>query len=259
MLTSCSWHLLLSLFCSVLVIQTRCHDPKTYIVCMGEHPKGMKVTKKHHMSLVQRVLGNGRWLSSIKSASEACFTPTTRISMDLRKTHKLRATRSWDFIGFAQQVKGTSMESDITVGVIDSGIWPDCDSFKPSTTKDSIHRPGNGEDLVKTSLAIAQRVYFGQAQALQEGEYYLLILLCTKFVGHLVVNDADVLAAFDEAISDDVDILSVSLGSHTLIYRDLFQDTFAIGAFHAMKKGSPTSIAANNLGPGLSTMTSFAP
>jgi hypothetical protein len=42
---------------------------------------------------------------------------------------KLHTTRSWDFLGFSQQVPRRPIESDIIIGVLDSGIWPESDSF----------------------------------------------------------------------------------------------------------------------------------
>ncbi|MBA0625493.1 hypothetical protein Godav_010683, partial [Gossypium davidsonii] len=46
--------------------------------------------------------------------------------------------------------------------------------------------------------------------------------------------DADIMAAFDAAISDGVDVLSVSLGGEPA---EFFEDGIAIGSFHAVKKG----------------------
>ena len=45
------------------------------------------------------------------------------------KKRQLHTTRSWDFIGFSQQVQRATTESDVIVGVLDSGIWPESDSF----------------------------------------------------------------------------------------------------------------------------------
>lgn len=68
--------------------------------------------------------------------------------------------------------------------------------------------------------------------------------------------DADVLAAFDDAIADGVDIISASLGFSP---RDYFEDSIAIGSFHAMKMGILTSNAAGNEGPTLATINNVSP
>ena len=69
-------------------------------------------------------------------------------------------------------------------------------------------------------------------------------------------QDADILAAFDDAIADGVDIISVSLGSSA---KDYFQNAIAIGAFHAMRKGILTSTSAGNGGPDPLSLTNFSP
>ena len=51
------------------------------------------------------------------------------VSVFPSEKQELHTTRSWDFIGFPQQVKRSTLESDIIIGVIDSGIWPESASF----------------------------------------------------------------------------------------------------------------------------------
>ncbi|KAL3641005.1 hypothetical protein CASFOL_015973 [Castilleja foliolosa] len=65
-----------------------------------------------------------------------------------------------------------------------------------------------------------------------------------------------VLKAFDDAIADGVDVLSVSLGA---VYDDLFDDPVAIGAFHAVEKGITVVCSAGNNGPSPRTLKNFVP
>ena len=68
--------------------------------------------------------------------------------------------------------------------------------------------------------------------------------------------EADILAAFDDAIADGVDVISISLGSSA---KDYFKSAIAIGAFHAVRKGILTSTSAGNRGPDLMSLTNFSP
>ena len=67
---------------------------------------------------------------------------------------------------------------------------------------------------------------------------------------------ADIFAAFDAAISDGVDVLSLSLGGNAV---EFSQDEISIGAFHADKYGIVVVCSAGNSGPTPGTVTNVAP
>ncbi|KAL5577743.1 hypothetical protein UlMin_019442 [Ulmus minor] len=68
--------------------------------------------------------------------------------------------------------------------------------------------------------------------------------------------DADILAAFDAAISDGVHVLSVSLGGEP---SEFFQDGISIGAFHAVNNGIVVVSSAGNSGPSPGTVSNVSP
>ncbi|KAK7394584.1 hypothetical protein VNO78_15116 [Psophocarpus tetragonolobus] len=71
---------------------------------------------------------------------------------------------------------------------------------------------------------------------------------------------ADVLAAIDQAISDGVDVISVSVGGRTsLSAEEIFTDEVSIGAFHALAKNILVVASAGNDGPTPATVINVAP
>uniref|UniRef100_A0A1S3ZCN9 Subtilisin-like protease SBT5.6 n=1 Tax=Nicotiana tabacum TaxID=4097 RepID=A0A1S3ZCN9_TOBAC len=75
--------------------------------------------------------------------------------------------------------------------------------------------------------------------------------------GNTCLTD-DIIAAFDDAIADGVDVLSVSFGSQprTTYYT---QNGIAIGSLHALKRNIVVACSAGNDGPTPSTVGNVAP
>lgn len=68
--------------------------------------------------------------------------------------------------------------------------------------------------------------------------------------------DADILAGFEAAMSDGVDVISVSLGAKS---SNLLADSIAIGSFHAVANGIVVVASAGNSGPYFGTVSNTAP
>ncbi|KAK1402667.1 Subtilisin-like protease [Heracleum sosnowskyi] len=71
-------------------------------------------------------------------------------------------------------------------------------------------------------------------------------------------SSADLLAAFDDAIFDGVDLLSVSIGSPPPL-SSYVDDLLAMGSFHAVARGIPVICSSGNSGPYSQTVTNTAP
>lgn len=68
-----------------------------------------------------------------------------------------------------------------------------------------------------------------------------------------------ILAGFDDAVKDGVDIVSISIGSDSSNQADFVKDPIAIGAFHATNKGILVVSSAGNEGPDSQTVVNSAP
>ena len=81
--------------------------------------------------------------------------------------------------------------------------------------------------------------------------------VCWPPVGGGGCYDADILAGFEAAISDGVDVLSVSLGSD--VASEFSENGISIGSFHAVAHGITVVCSAGNSGPTPSTVANLEP
>lgn len=103
--------------------------------------------------------------------------------------------------------------------------------------------------------------YRGLASGLARGgaplAHLAIYKACWAFEG---CTDADLLKAFDKAIHDGVDIISLSVGNEIPLFSYVDQrDSIAIGSFHAMTKGITVVCSAGNDGPISQTIVNTAP
>ncbi|KAG6600968.1 hypothetical protein SDJN03_06201, partial [Cucurbita argyrosperma subsp. sororia] len=312
--------LFLALFCSVLASTSHSHDDdrKIYIVYMGSKLQDPSSAHLHHRAMLEQVVGstfdpqsvlytynrsfNGFVVRLTEEEAQEIASKEGVVSVFLNENNHLHTTRSWDFLGFSQNVSRVNqVESNIVVGVMDSGIWPESPSFNDeafgpappnwkgicqnnnnnnfscnrkiigarayhigkSIAPDEVNSPrdtnGHGThtaSIVAGGLVSQASLYnlgLGTARGGAPSARIAVYKICWKHG----CSDADILAAFDDAIADGVDFISLSVGSSKP--RPYFSDPIAIGSFHAMKKGILTSNSAGNEGPKDSTTTSLSP
>ncbi|CAM0951905.1 unnamed protein product [Alopecurus aequalis] len=129
----------------------------------------------------------------------------------------------------------------------------------PASTRDS---DGHGTHTLSTAAGrfVPGANLFGYGNGTAKGgapgAHVAAYKVCWLPVNGSECFDADIMAAFDEAIHDGVDVLSVSLGGAGEEY---FNDGVAIGSFHAVRNGVTVVSSAGNSGPGAGTVSNTAP
>ncbi|PSS07286.1 Subtilisin-like protease [Actinidia chinensis var. chinensis] len=225
---------------------------------------------------------------------------------------QIQTTRSPEFLGLktsdsAGLLKESDFGSDFVIGVIDTGIWPErqsfndrdlglvptkwkgacvsgkdfpasscnrkligaryfCDGYEATngkmneTTEYRSPRDSDGHGTHTASIAAGRYVFpastLGYARGVAAGMAPKARLAAYKVCWNAGCYDSDILAAFDAAVADGVDVISLSVGGVVVPY---YLDAIAIGAFGASDAGVFVSASGGNGGPGGLTVTNVAP
>ncbi|CAF1997607.1 unnamed protein product [Brassica oleracea] len=280
---------------------------QVYIAYMGALPeKASYSPMSHHQNILQEVIE----LSSVEDSLvrsygrsfngfAAKLTESERdklagmegvVSVFPDTLYKPLTTRSYEFMGLGDKSKHVpNIETDIIVGVIDHGIWPESKSFSdegigpiPKKWKGVC---AGGTNFTCNTKVIGARYYVqdsardidshgshtastaagnivegvsmnGLAKGTARGGVPLGRIAIYRACEPVGCNAVSVLAAFDDAIADGVDVITISLGG---VVVDVYVDPIAIGSFHAMTRGIVTTAAFGNAGPYLETGQNVAP
>ncbi|PPD86550.1 hypothetical protein GOBAR_DD16504 [Gossypium barbadense] len=110
------------------------------VVYMGNLPKGEVSISSLHTSMLQQLLPrcfalqlhrsfNGFAAKMTKDEAEKLKEKDGVVSVFHSQKRQLHTSRSWDFMGFNRKVKRSVFEIDIIVGILDTGIWSESQSF----------------------------------------------------------------------------------------------------------------------------------
>ncbi|XP_023756878.1 CO(2)-response secreted protease [Lactuca sativa] len=219
---------------------------------------------------------------------------------------QLHTTRSWDFLKYQMGVetdfkpaKSSNAPSDLIIGVLDTGIWPEVESFNdegfgpiPSKwkgtcmngrdfTSSNCNRKvigaryyrtigdyntprdmnGHGTHVASTAAGntVSNASYYGLAMGSAKGGFPGARVAAYRVCGARGCLGSVILKAFDDAIEDGVDVLSLSLGSSAGFGPNFHRDPIAIGSFHAVEKGIMVVCSAGNDGPNRESVVNIAP
>uniref|UniRef100_A0A0D9WXV4 Subtilisin-like protease n=1 Tax=Leersia perrieri TaxID=77586 RepID=A0A0D9WXV4_9ORYZ len=190
----------------------------------------------------------------------------------------------------------TADQADTIIGLLDSGVWPESPSFDdagfgpiPSRWKgvcmtgdgfnssscnrkligaryyDDLGSPrdeaGHGTHTSSTAAgnSVSGASYYGLAPGTAKGGSAASRVAMYRVCSDQGCAGSAILAGFDDAVADGVDVVSVSLGASPYFRPDFSEDPIAIGVFHAVASGVMVVCSAGNAGPDAATVVNAAP
>lgn len=294
------------------------HAKDFYIIYLGDGPENGDEAIKTHVNLLSSLD------ISLEEAQERMVHSYTKVfnafaaklspheankMMEMKEVlgvfrnryRQLHTTKSWDFVGLPLTAKRhLKAERDVIIGVLDTGITPDSESFEdhglgppPAKWKGSC---GPFKNFTGCNNKIIGAKFFKADGVLPKGEVLSPLDIdghgthtSSTAAGVLVANaslygiasgtargavpsarvamykvcwaksgcaDMDILAGFEAAIHDGVDIISISIGGPIADYSS---DSISVGSFHAVRKGILTVASAGNDGPSSRSVTNHEP
>ncbi|GLJ13776.1 hypothetical protein SUGI_0219970 [Cryptomeria japonica] len=317
--------------------QADADDVNVYIVYMGGNRFDQHLLNSEiHYQILTSVLGSHKaaamalmysynksfsGFAAKLNAAQARTISTMKgvVSIFKSRVLKLHTTHSWDFMGLPLDgltrmpiQEAHHGEEDVVIGIIDTGIWPESQSFKDDTlppppsgwkgvcqggekfSKSTCNRKlvgarwyvkgyeeangflnttevpeyrsardHNGHGTHTASTAGGSQVrnasFLGLGRGIARGgaSRARIAVYKTCWVEG-VCYEADILAAFNDAITDGVDLISLSFGTTTPL-PEYFASSSNIGSFHAMEKGISVVFSAGNAGPDPASVSNTAP
>eukprot|EP00249_Psilotum_nudum_P014794 c25009_g1_i2 orf=549-2870(+) len=226
------------------------------------------------------------------------------------KARQLHTTRTPQFLGLNSSYglwPRSNYGSDVIIGVLDTGIWPESKSFTDhrigpvprhwkglcqvgpgfnaslcnrklvgaryfvkgyeamsgpmnETLEFRSPRDNDGHGTHTASTAAGRYVYraslLGYAFGMAKGVAPKARIAAYKVCWLSGCFDSDILAAFDQAVADGVNVISLSVGGSVVPY---YLDSISLGAFGAMERGVFVSASGGNDGPADLTVTNVSP